>query len=73
MDWAVAIEGRTGPESVLMLFTDRSEAEAVATEMRRSNRPAVCVRPFHRARQDFSSFSPPPAAAEPPPGEPPAG
>jgi hypothetical protein len=48
MDWAVAIEGRNDPQSVLLLFAERSEAVAVAQEMHRRNRLSICVRPFYR-------------------------
>jgi hypothetical protein len=50
VDWAVAIEGRTDPESVLLLFAERSEAVEVAQEMERHKRWSVCVRPFRPAQ-----------------------
>jgi hypothetical protein len=64
MDWAIAIEGQTGPESVLMLFAERSEAEAVASEMRRGNRPSICVRPWNPARSESLPARPTPGSAE---------
>jgi hypothetical protein len=45
MGWAVAIEGRYGPEAVLMVVEDRFEAESLATEIRLRGQ-AVVVRPY---------------------------
>jgi hypothetical protein len=33
MEWAVVLEGQTGPESILVLLDERQEAESIATEL----------------------------------------
>jgi hypothetical protein len=43
MDWAVALEGRSDPEGILLLLADRSEAENLAKEIRVRGTPVVVV------------------------------
>jgi hypothetical protein len=58
VDWAIAIVGRNDPGSVLMLFAERSEAEAIASQMRGHGRRAICVRPFYSARRESQQAQP---------------
>jgi hypothetical protein len=44
MSWGIALEGRTDPAAILLLFDDRREAEEIAFEVRRRGHPVV-VRP----------------------------
>ena len=45
MGWAVTMEGRSDPQSIVLLIEDRAEAESIATEIcNRGQR--VVVRPY---------------------------
>jgi hypothetical protein len=41
MEWAVALEGRSEPESVLVVLAERREAESIAAAIRRKGHPVV--------------------------------
>jgi hypothetical protein len=51
MEWAVVLEGRSAPESVLVVLAERQEAESIAVEMRKKGHP-VTVRPYPADRTD---------------------
>lgn len=34
MEWAVALRERSGPEGILMILPDRTQAESIAVEIR---------------------------------------
>ena len=41
MEWAVALEGRTGPEGVLVTLDERAEAESIASEVRQKGHQVI--------------------------------
>lgn len=45
--WAIALEGRSDADGVLLLSDDRWEANSIATEVRRRGQRVV-VRPYNR-------------------------
>ncbi len=45
MEWAVTVEGRTGPEAIVLLLDERREAETIASEIRARGQRVV-VRPY---------------------------
>jgi hypothetical protein len=45
MTWAVALDGRSDEEGILLLLEDREEAESIAVEVRRRGHRVV-VRPY---------------------------
>ena len=45
MGWAVAMEGRVDPASIVLLLDEREEAESIAQEIR-SRGTRVVVRPY---------------------------
>jgi hypothetical protein len=45
MEWAVVLENRAGPESILVVLAERHEAESIATEVREKGH-RVAVRPY---------------------------
>jgi hypothetical protein len=45
MTWAVVLEGRSEPEGILVVLSERQEAETIAFEVRKKGHQVV-VRPY---------------------------
>jgi hypothetical protein len=51
VEWAVVLEGRQAPESILLVLAERQEAEAIAAEVRKKGHRVV-VRPYGAESSD---------------------
>ena len=51
MEWAVTLTAHSGPEGILMILPDRTQAESIADEIRAKGHDVVVKRlttPMHR-------------------------